>query len=550
MLVRVLGEVSLLSRDGAAVPLPGSRQPALLAALAARAGQVVSADLLVELLWGDTPPENPTAALYSVVFKLRANLARVGGREVLLTRERGYGLDLRPGDLDADTFTALVDRARDQAPGEAAVTLREALALWRGPAYGPFADTEVAHLDALRLEETRREAVEQCAQALLDCGRPGEAVAMLQPFLAEHPLREAARITQMRALHATGRTTEALDHFHVHRRYLADELGLEPSYALTETQASLLRAADAPVPGTPSTADLPRGLPGLQIRYLRSRRGNLVAHGTVGDGPPVVVLLGWISSLDVVAAGRDPRSSLLERLAGPLSLTLYDREGSGLSPGPVHDFGLEASVDELVEVVGAVGPPVSLLAMSSCGPVALAMAHRRPDLVDSLVLFGTFADGPASFADKRLRDMVVEITRSHWTMGAKILADLYRPGVGHEAAWHLAKALRDSATAEVAVGYLESMYDQDVTDLLPEVRVPALVLHYRDDRLIPFRGGQHMAGGLPDATFVPLEGEFHLPDAADLDTIQDAVVAHVRRHAGAATGARGRASSAPRGPAG
>lgn len=146
------------------------------------------------------------------------------------------------------------------------------------------------------------------------------------------------------------------------------------------------------------------------------------------------------------------------------------------------------------------------------------------------MLFGTFADAPSTFTDKRLRDMVVEITRTHWGMGSKILADLYRPGLSDEAVQHLAKVFRDSASPEVAAAYLESLYRQDVSALLPEVEVPALVLHYRRDRLIPFKGGRDLASGLPNATFLPLDGNVHLPDAADLDLIQDAIVSHVRRH--------------------
>ena len=172
----------------------------------------------------------------------------------------------------------------------------------------------------------------------------------------------------MQALHATGRTAEALEQYADYRRSLADDLGIEPSPALREVQVALLNAAVDSVPATlgrarPDAAAVRHGLPGLQVRYLRSGAGNVIAFGTVGNGPPVVVLLGWISSLDVVASGRDPRSSLLERLTGELSLTLFDRAGTGLSPGPVADYGLDASVDELRrDVVRAVGPPVSLLA--------------------------------------------------------------------------------------------------------------------------------------------------------------------------------------------
>jgi pimeloyl-ACP methyl ester carboxylesterase len=188
-------------------------------------------------------------------------------------------------------------------------------------------------------------------------------------------------------------------------------------------------------------------------------------------------------------------------------------------------------VAELAEVVRAVGPPVSLLAMSAAGPIALTLAHRKPEWVDSLVLWGTLADAPGTFTDARLRAMVVEITRTHWGMGSKMLADLYRPGVSDEAAWHLAKVLRDSAAPEVAASYLEALYEQDVSHLLPEITAPALVLHYRSDRLVRFHGGQQLAAGLPHATFLPLEGDVHLPDARDLDAIEEAIVAHVRRHA-------------------
>jgi DNA-binding SARP family transcriptional activator/pimeloyl-ACP methyl ester carboxylesterase len=530
MLIRVLGEVSLTTGDGTVVPLPGARQPALLAALIARSGRVVSVDRLVDLLWTD-PPARPAAALHSAVFKLRTSLARAGGREMLLTRDHGYLLDVRPGEVDAEVFETLVGRARDEAPAEAADTLTEALALWRGRPYGAFGDSEVAAGEALRLEELHRVAVERCGAALLESGRAEEAVALMRPFVAEHGLREKARIVLMGALHAEGRTAEALEHYQEHRRELADELGLEPSPALVAAQLAVLRGPASSSPGATAPRVRPPGLGDLQLRYLRADAGHIVAYGTAGTGPKVVVLLGWISSLDVVASGRDPRSSLLERLTGDLSLTLYDRAGSGLSPGPVKDYGLAANVAELADVVRAVGPPVSLLATSAAGPIALTLAHDRPDWVSSLVLFGTFANGPKTFSDKTFREQVVDIARSHWGVGSKMLADFYRPGVSDEAAWHMAEAFRDSASAEVAAAYLEHLYPQDVSDLLPDIEQPSLVLHYRGDRLISFGGGQHLAAGLPNATLVALDGRVHLPDAADLDTIQKAIVEHVRRHA-------------------
>jgi len=182
-------------------------------------------------------------------------------------------------------------------------------------------------------------------------------------------------------------------------------------------------------------------------------------------------------------------------------------------------------------VVRVVGPPVSLLAMSAAGPIAVSLAARRPDWVSSLVLFGTFADGPATFSDPRTRDLMVDIVRTHWGMGSKIFADLYRPGSGDEAGRHLARVFRESAPAEVAADYLRSMYGHDVSGLLSSVRAPALVMHYHRDPLIPLRGSQDLAAGLPHATFLPLDGRVHLPDSSDLEQLETAIVGHVRRNA-------------------
>jgi len=123
------------------------------------------------------------------------------------------------------------------------------------------------------------------------------------------------------------------------------------------------------------------------------------------------------------------------------------------------------------------------------------------------------------FANVKLNASLVAMVRSHWGMGAKLFADLYRPDATEAAADHLAAVLHDSADREVAAGYLEAIYDIDVTALLPAVTAPTLVLHYRGDRVVPYRGGEQLAAGLPDARLVTLDGRYHLPDARDLDRI-------------------------------
>src|SRR6476646_3526150 len=161
VLVRILGAVELIGSEGTTVSLPGTRQPALLAALAARPREVVSIDRLITLLWGDDLPDNPEASLHSAVFKLRRALRSVSEREVLLTRDRGYLLALSPGDLDADLFGELVSQAAGQPPEGSGRTPGGGPRPLRGQAYAGSAATEIAQLEAIRLEESRRTALER-----------------------------------------------------------------------------------------------------------------------------------------------------------------------------------------------------------------------------------------------------------------------------------------------------------------------------------------------------------------------------------------------------
>ncbi|MEV0897609.1 BTAD domain-containing putative transcriptional regulator [Actinoplanes sp. NPDC049802] len=512
MRFRVLGAVQAYTEEGLPVAL-GDRRRALLAALLARAGRVVPADRLADLLWAETMPADPAAALHSQISRLRRVLPGVP----IDTVPPGYALRVDPDQVDAGRFDRLVAAART---GDAAELLGEALALWQGPAYAGFADTEVARLEAIRLEEARLHATETWHRALLAAGRP--QLPELEAFVAGNPLRERARDTLMRTLYALGRQTDALDTYQEYADRLADELGLEPSAGIRDTRLLILRHD---LPESPAAAPAASATPlsGLAARYLTAPGGRTIAMASLGDGPPLVALPGWVSSIDVIAAGRDPRSSLLQRLVERLSVTVYDRYGTGLSRGPVDDFGLDAAVGEARAVAERLGGPVDLLAMSEAGPVAVALAAARPDLVRRLVFFGTFADGPGTFRRPDLNAALVTMVRAHWGMGAKLFADLYRPDATDDAARHLAEVLRDSADRDVAAEYLAHVYVTDVTAMLARVAAPALILHYRGDRVIPFDGGRQLATGLPDARLVALDGPYHLPDAADLDRVTSAI---------------------------
>ena len=146
---------------------------------------------------------------------------------------------------------------------------------------------------------------------------------------------------------------------------------------------------------------------------------------------------------------------------------------------------------------------------------------RRPDRVSHLALFGTYASGPKTFGD--VGRPVLDLLRQRPNIATELLAGLYRPGTSGAATMHLARILGESAPPDVAAGYLEAIYDADVTGVIDAVRAPALVLHYRGDRVIPFAGGEDLAATLPAARFIARDGAWHLPDARDVADIIDAV---------------------------
>ena len=186
--IRLLGPLEV--RDGArTVALPRRQQRALLAALALRAGEVVSTDRLVADLWGERAPASATGSLQNTVSALRKAL----GRDVVLTQAPGYRLALEPENVDAHRFERLLADARGAEEAARATLLSEALALWRGPALADLDEEEFARLAAARLDELRVAALEERIDTELALGRHAALVGELEALVAAHPLRERLR---------------------------------------------------------------------------------------------------------------------------------------------------------------------------------------------------------------------------------------------------------------------------------------------------------------------------------------------------------------------
>ncbi len=294
--MKLFGEFEVV-KGGVAIPIRGAKQRALLALLALNRGSPVSADRLIDQLWGDGQTAKPANALQAHVVQLRRTL----GASSIVTSESGYALDVSASDLDAARFEDLVAEGRRlSAEGElasASAVLGDALRLRRGEplsefAYAGFADAERAHLNELALVAT-----EYRVEADLGLGHHNELVGELEALCREHSLRERLWELLMVALYRAGRQAEALRAFSEIRDRLVDELGIDPGSSLRDLEARILDhdpslAAEQPAPArAPSMPSLPGNLP-EPLSSFRGRHTELEQMDQAIDSSRLVTLIG------------------------------------------------------------------------------------------------------------------------------------------------------------------------------------------------------------------------------------------------------------------
>jgi len=288
MQVRILGSFQL--EDGSRqITVGGVRQRAVLADLVLNANEVIPSEQLLVELWGEDAPQSAANALQAAISRLRRVLP--AGR--LITTGPGYMLRLFPAELDVGQFEQLMFEGRDAlaagAATEAVSLLDQAMTLWRGPPladfrYEPFAQAEIA-----RLEELRLACLEERNDANLAVGSAGALTAELGRMVTDHPLRERLRGQLMLALYRSGRQAEALEVYHQFRSTLMEELGLEPSSALRELQAAMLRHDPVLAPGSATSRTPPARRPVtvlcVALQLAPSSAGPLdpEAHGVLNE---------------------------------------------------------------------------------------------------------------------------------------------------------------------------------------------------------------------------------------------------------------------------
>jgi pimeloyl-ACP methyl ester carboxylesterase/DNA-binding CsgD family transcriptional regulator len=259
-----------------------------------------------------------------------------------------------------------------------------------------------------------------------------------------------------------------------------------------------------------------------ETRFCTAPDGVGLAYAIDGEGPPLVKAGNWMTHLEYERESPVWRHWVRDLSRGH-TLIRYDERGCGLSD---REFEGTPTLDTFVDDLGAVVDAAELerfdvIGVSGGGPTAIEYAVRNTERVSRLVLYGSYARGRhrrgAGEAEKSR--LMIELTRAGWggTVPAfrQVFTSTYIPSADEEQKRWYDELQQASSSGEMAARLWESRTETDVSDAARRVTQPALVLHARDDRAVPYDEGRRLASLLPDARFVTLEGENHILQEAE-----------------------------------
>jgi len=247
-----------------------------------------------------------------------------------------------------------------------------------------------------------------------------------------------------------------------------------------------------------------------EIRFCTTPEGVRLAYSVFGDGPPLVVVPGWISVLDLNWENSQS-SAFWNELAKYFTVLIYDKHGCGLSDRDRTDFSFEKDLRDLESIIdNSKFKRFAFFGYSQSGSVCIAYAIKYPKMVSHLLIYGSYARG-ADIAPPEVKSAIDSLIKEHWDLGSKILVDMFVPNADPTVLKWAKRFMREAATAKMAFQLSKAVNNIDVTDMLPNLKTPTLVIHRRGDLVTPVKLGRELAASIPDARFVQLDGNIHAP---------------------------------------
>jgi class 3 adenylate cyclase len=266
------------------------------------------------------------------------------------------------------------------------------------------------------------------------------------------------------------------------------------------------------------TTDAPR------IQFATASDGVTIAYATLGSGPPLLILPGWITHLEHLL--EDHQGAFFRRLARSHTIITYDGRGTGLSDRDVDDLSVEARLRDAEAVVARQGlERFSMFAWSQNSPVAMVYAAEHVEQVERLMLFAAFCGGyEGTDRDEAVLRALLDLMRAEWGIGARTTMGFVHPDADREQMTASLEFLRAAATGDVAAKILEEGFTHtDVRAYLPRIIAPTLVMHRRGDKAVDAASGRIVASLIPNSRLLMLEGDHHLPYDHDAEPVLSAI---------------------------
>lgn len=254
------------------------------------------------------------------------------------------------------------------------------------------------------------------------------------------------------------------------------------------------------------------------IRYLTTSDEVRIAWAEAGSGPVLVKAANWLSHLEY-----DWESPVFRHwmhfLAGHFRYVRYDERGCGMTDREVATLSLERWTEDLEEVIEAakIDGPFTLLGMSQGGATCINYTVRHPERVSRLILYGAYGRGVFRRGNpdaQREYRAIIDLVRAGWARDnpafRQVFTSRFIPGGTDEQLRWFTDLAKKTTSAAIAAPIMEARGEMDITDLLDRVRIPTLVLHSRNDGVVPFSEGQLLAAGIPNAEFVELDSGNHI----------------------------------------
>lgn len=490
--------------DDRMLDLPPSKKARALLAYLAATGRPQRREHLVGLLWSEA--EDGREGLRWCLSRLRKALESDGHEYLIADRDT---VALQADRTDCD-IRFLKQVGAISPPAASTAELIAAADTIRGDFLEGLDLPDCYEFRLWCMAERENLRRMQIAILTILCDRLGtgeQALNYARRRVLLEPDEEPAHLALLDLLLTLGRQQEAEAHVETMRRQFA-AAGLAPPYKL------IRRWADrrAPQRGAATAA----AAAGQKIQFCTTRDGVRVAYAVSGSGPRLLKTANWLSHLE-----HDQQSPIWQHLIDVLAhgrqLVRYDRRGAGLSDWSCDSFGFEEALLDAEAVTQVLDDqPYDLFGLSGGCATAVSLAARHPDKVRRLILLGGSPQGfhHRTAAERETREALIALTRQGWGVEnsafRQVFTSMMFPDATPEQCTWFNDLQRVSATPENAAKIMDQFGHYDVRKCLAQIRCPTLVLHSRDDVMVPMELGRQIAAGIPQAQFISLASRNHV----------------------------------------